>query len=59
LETDIGYQAWEILLKLPKPDLSLALNLAQNLGFDMELISELLPIGIFAILGNQEINECG
>ena len=55
----MGYQAWEILLKLPKPDLSLALNLAQNLGFDMELISELLPIGIFAILGNQEINECG
>ena len=46
LETDVGYQAWEILLKLPKPDLLLALNLAQNLGFDMELMSELLPVGI-------------
>ena len=49
LETDVGYQAWEILLKLPKPDLPLALNLAQNLGFDMELMSELLPVGIGCI----------
>nr|DAE56905.1 MAG TPA: hypothetical protein [Caudoviricetes sp.] len=39
--------------------MSLALNIAQNLGFDMELMSELLPAGIFAILGNQKTNECG
>lgn len=52
LETDVGYQAWEILLKLPEPDLLLTLNLAQNLGFDMELMSELLPVGI------RGINEC-
>nr|DAP90930.1 MAG TPA: hypothetical protein [Caudoviricetes sp.] len=30
----------------------MALNLAQNLGFDMELMSELLPVGI------RGINEC-
>jgi hypothetical protein len=46
LETDVGYQAWEILLKLSKPDLGLALEVARNLGFDMELMSELLPVGI-------------
>lgn len=33
-------------MKLPKPDLGLALEIAQNLGFDMELMSELLPVGI-------------
>nr|DAJ55754.1 MAG TPA: hypothetical protein [Caudoviricetes sp.]DAU96883.1 MAG TPA: hypothetical protein [Caudoviricetes sp.] len=26
--------------------MSLALNIAQNLGFDMEMMSELLPYGI-------------
>ena len=57
LKTVEGYQAWEILLKLSKPDLTLALSLAQNLGLDMEIMSELLPIGIFAILDNQR-NEC-
>ncbi|MDY4842005.1 MAG: hypothetical protein SO314_06550 [Alphaproteobacteria bacterium] len=46
METDVGYQAWEVLLKLPKPDLALALSIAQNLGFDMKLMSELLPVGI-------------
>lgn len=57
LKTVEGYQAWEILLKLSKPDLSLALSLAQNLGLDMEIMSELLPVGLFAILDNQK-NEC-
>ena len=46
METDVGYQAWEVLLKLPKPDLGLALEIARNLGFDMELMSELLPVGV-------------
>jgi hypothetical protein len=49
LETNVGQQAWEVLLKLPKPDLSLALQIAQNLNFDMELMCELLPVGIAAI----------
>jgi hypothetical protein len=34
------------LLKLPEPDLALALQLAQNLGLDMDIMSELLPVGI-------------
>ena len=50
LETDVGYQAWEVLLKLPKPDLALALEIARNLGFEMEIISELLPIGIYGMI---------
>ena len=37
------------MLKLPQPDLGLALQIAQNMGFDMELMSELLPIGIAGI----------
>ncbi len=36
-------------MKLTKPDLSVALNIAKNLGFDMEMMSELLPVGIFAM----------
>lgn len=45
-------------MKLPKPDLSLALQIAQNLNFDMELMCELLPVGIAAI--NVELqNEYG
>jgi len=46
LETDIGYQAWEVLLKLSKPDLSMALDIARNLNFDIEIMSELLPVGV-------------
>ena len=44
-----GYQAWEILLKLSEPALSLALDIARNLGFDMEIMSELLPVGVYAM----------
>ena len=44
-----GYQAWEVLLKLSEPNLSLALDIAQNLGFDMDIMCELLPIAILAI----------
>lgn len=33
-------------MKLPEPDLALALQIAQNLGFDVELMSELLPVGV-------------
>ena len=44
-----GYQAWEILLKLSEPDLMQALSLAQYLGFDMEIMSELLPVGVYAM----------
>ena len=49
LKTDVGYQAWEILLKLSEPDLTQALNLAQYLGFDMDIMSELLPVGVYAM----------
>jgi hypothetical protein len=51
----VGYQAWEVLLKLPTPDLNLALQIAKNLGFDMYYMSELLPIGIQGI--KMGINE--
>nr|DAR39309.1 MAG TPA: hypothetical protein [Caudoviricetes sp.]DAY63407.1 MAG TPA: hypothetical protein [Caudoviricetes sp.] len=30
--------------RLSEPDLSLALNIAKNLGFDLEIMSELLAI---------------
>lgn len=46
LETDVGYQAWEVLLKLSKPDLSMALDIARNLNFDIEIMSELLPVSV-------------
>ena len=54
LKTVEGYQAWEILLKLSKPDLSLALSLAQNLGLDMEVMSELLPVGIRGMVNTND-----
>lgn len=41
-----GYQAWEVLLKLPEPDLKTAFEIAQNLGFDMAIMTELLPTAI-------------
>ena len=44
-----GYQAWEILLKLSEPGLTQALSLAQYLGFYMDIMSELLPIGVYAM----------
>lgn len=37
-------------MKLSEPDLALALSIAQSLGFDMELMSELLPNGIAGIM---------
>ncbi|MBQ8481009.1 MAG: hypothetical protein IJ532_00545 [Alphaproteobacteria bacterium] len=36
-------------MKLSEPNLSLALDIAHNLGFDMDIMSELLPIGIQAM----------
>ena len=35
-----------VLLKLSKPDLSMALDIARNLNFDIEIMSELLPVGV-------------
>lgn len=49
LKTVEGYQAWEVLLKLSEPNLSEALKIAEHLGFDMAIMSELLPIGIQGI----------
>nr|DAI24279.1 MAG TPA: hypothetical protein [Caudoviricetes sp.] len=37
------------MLKLSEPDLTQALNLAQYLGFDMDIMSELLPVGVYAM----------
>ncbi|MBQ8677310.1 MAG: hypothetical protein IJ529_02435 [Alphaproteobacteria bacterium] len=54
-QTVEGYQAWEVLLKLSEPSLSLALDVARNLGFDMDIMSELLPIEILAI--KQNLND--
>ncbi len=48
-QTIEGYQAWEVLLKLSEPNLSLALNIARNLGFDMDIMSELLPVGVWGM----------
>ena len=43
------------MLKLPEPDLKTAFEIAQNLGFDMAMMTELLPT---AIQGMKEgINE--
>jgi hypothetical protein len=33
-------------LKLSEPDLSLALDIARNLGFNVDIMYDLLPIGI-------------
>ena len=41
-----GYQAWEVLLKLSEPDLKTAFEIAHNLGFDMAIMTELLPTAI-------------
>lgn len=46
LKTAEGYQAWEVLLKLSEPDLKTAFEIAQNLGFDMAIMTELLPTAI-------------
>ena len=54
LQTIEGYQAWEVLLKLTEPNLSLALDIAGNLGFDMDLMSELLPVGIWGMKSEQK-----
>ena len=48
-QTIEGYQAWEVLLKLTEPNLSLALDIARSLGFDMDIMSELLPVGIWGM----------
>lgn len=57
LETDVGYQAWEVLLKLPEPDLSMALDIARNLNFDMEMMCELLPVGIAGMVSSLRKNK--
>ena len=44
-----GYQAWEVLLKLSEPNLSLALDIARSLGFDADVMSELLPPAVQAM----------
>ena len=44
-----GYHAWEVLLKLPEPDLSVAFNIAAALGFDISIMAELLPAGVQGI----------
>ena len=36
-------------MKLSEPNLSLALDIARNFGFDADVMSELLPIGIQAM----------
>ena len=41
-----GYQAWEVLLKLSEPDLSVALQIASAMGFDIPAMAELLPVGL-------------
>lgn len=57
METDVGQQAWEILLKLPKPDLSMALDIARSLNFDMEMMCELLPVGIAGMKNGLDENK--
>ena len=42
-------------MKLSEPSLSFALDVARNLGFDMDIMSELLPIEILAI--KQNLND--
>lgn len=49
LKTAKGYQAWEVLLKLVEPDLSVAFEIAGALGFDIGLMAELLPAGVQGI----------
>ncbi|MCM1323378.1 MAG: hypothetical protein NC218_04390 [Acetobacter sp.] len=47
-------------MKLSKPDLLLALTIAKNLGFDMDLMCELLPVGVAAMnvgLNNEYSSE--
>lgn len=36
-------------MKLPEPDLALAFQIAKNLGFDMDIMSELLPPAVQAM----------
>lgn len=55
MQTVEGYQAWEVLLKLSEPDLSVALNIARNLGFDMDIMCELLPVGIQGIKSGLDV----
>ena len=56
----MGQQAWEVLLKLSEPELGVALTLAQNLGLNMELMTELLPAGVQGIkAGIQDMSENG
>ena len=48
-QTIEGYQAWEVLLKLPEPNLSVALDIARNLKLDDDIMSELLPIAVLGM----------
>jgi len=45
------------LLKLPEPDLSMALDIARNLNFDMEMMCELLPVGIAGMVSSLRKNK--
>lgn len=44
-----GLSGLEVLLKLSELSLSLALDIAHNLGFDMDIMSELLPPSVQAM----------
>ena len=44
-------------MKLPEPDLSLAFQIVDSLGFDKELMAELLPVSIQGIKAGLKSNE--
>ena len=54
-QTIEGYQAWEVLLKLSEPNLETALKIAETLNFDMDMLTELLSVGILAM--KQGLND--
>ena len=48
------------MLKLSEPDLGVALKLAENLGLNMQMMTELLPVGVQGIkAGIQDMSENG
>lgn len=55
MQTAEGYQAWEVLLKLSEPDLSVALTISNNFGFNKELATEFLSVGVQGM--KQGLNE--
>lgn len=44
-------------MKLPEPDLALALQIARNLNFDMEMMCELLPVGVAGMRNGLDENK--